>query len=139
MNWIKNRWLKIPAEPKKVRDFGLILSGLLVLFGFIAFFRGHRHYFFEWPLGGAILLITLAFPPILILIYRTWMLLAQGISWVLLRVILGTLFYLVISPIAIVMRLRGADLLDEAIDHDAKSYWNKRPEPPLRERYEKLY
>ncbi len=139
MNWIKIRWSKIPIEPGKVRSFGLILTGLLFLLGLIAFLRGHRHYVFEWPISAVVLGITLAFPSTLVLIYRTWMLLAEGISWVLLRVILGALFYLIISPMAIVMRLLGKDLLDQAVHRDAKSYWSKRPDPVSREQYEKLY
>ena len=139
MNWIKDRWLHIPVESKKVREFGLILAGLLSLFGLIAFFRGHQHYVWEWPLAAGVFLMTLAAPSALALVYRTWMLLAQGISWVLLRVILGILFYLVLSPVSMAMRLAGKDLLEEAIDRGAKSYWQKRPEPMGREQYERLY
>lgn len=139
MNWIKHRWSHIQAEPKKVRSFGLILAGILFLLGLIAFLRGHGYYVVEWPLAALVLVITLAFPSVLLLIYRTWMLLAEGISWVLLRIILGGLFYGVISPISIVMRLRGKDVLDQAIDRQVKSYWHKRTGNVAREQYEKLY
>jgi len=139
LNWIKQRWNKITADSKTVRNFGLILSGILFVLGILAFLRKHNQYRFEWPLSVIVLVITLAVPRVLSYIYRAWMLVAEGISWVLLRVILGVFFYLVLSPVGFFMRLSGRDMLDEKIDREAVSYWKKKTSKPNQEQYERLF
>ena len=139
MNWIKQRWNKISTDPKTIRNFGLVLSGILLLLGILAFWRGHSQYWIEWPLSVMILLLTLLAPVAIAYIYRPWMLVAEGISWVLLRVILGVFFYLVLSPVGFLMRLFGRDILDEKMDRQAVSYWKKRVSNPTQEQYERLF
>jgi len=139
LNWIKQKWNKISAEPKTVRNFGLILAGILCVLGILAFLRHHNQYWFEWPLSVMVLGITLAVPRILSYIYRAWMLVAEGISWVLLRIILGVFFYLVLSPAGLLMRVFGRDILDEKIDRETLSYWKKKVSQPTQEQYERLF
>ena len=139
MNWIERKWSKIPSDPKTIRNFGFILSGILFALGILAFLRGHSQHWIEWPLSVSILVLTLVAPIAVSYIYRPWMLVAEVISWVLLRVILGVFFYLVLSPAGMIMRLSGKDILDQKIDHQATSYWRKRAGKVAREQYERLY
>ena len=122
-----------------VRKFGFILSGILIVLGLIAFLRGHEQYWVEWPLAVLILFLSFSAIRILTYIYRFWMLMAEGISWVLLRLILGVFYYLILSPVGFAMRLFGRDVLDEKIDRAASSYWKKRAGNPAREQYERLF
>jgi len=122
-----------------VRKFGFILSGILIVLGLIAFLRGHEQYWVEWPLAVLILFLSFSAIRILTYIYRFWMLMAEGISWVLLRLILGVFYYLILSPVGFAMRLFGRDVLDEKIDREASSYWKKRAGNPAREQYERLF
>ena len=139
MNWIKEKWRYFDAPLKKIRSFGFILSALLFIFGTLAFLRGHFHYRFEWPLGAIVLWMTLFAPRLLSYVYRSWMIVAERISWVVLRVLLAFLFYVVFSPVSILLRLTGKDLLDERINSSATSYWKKRNKKTGREHYEKLF
>ncbi|MDD5165806.1 MAG: hypothetical protein PHQ57_00245 [Candidatus Omnitrophica bacterium] len=45
-----------------------------------------------------------------------------------LRIILAILFYLVLAPIGLIMRLFRVDLLDRKIDKKKESYWRKKEE-----------
>ena len=139
MNWIKQKWNRIEADPKTIRNFGFILSGILLVLGILAFWRGHSQYWIEWPLSVIILLLTVIAPAAVSYIYRPWMLVAEIISWVMLRVILGVFFYLILSPVGFLMRAFGRDILDEKIDREAVSYWKKRTAQPTHDQYEKLY
>lgn len=73
------------------------------------------------------------------LMYQTAMMAAHGISWVVMRVVLAVLFYLVVTPISLVAKWFGKDLLDERIDKTATTYWKKRPARPPRSQYERLF
>ena len=41
-------------------------------------------------------------------------------------VLMGIVFFIVITPIGLIMRLIGKDLLNKKIDKSLTSYWNKR-------------
>jgi hypothetical protein len=57
--------------------------------------------------------------------------LAFPIGFVLSYVIMTTLFFVIIAPIGVVMRLLGHDPMRREIDPDADSYWTTaRPAPP---------
>ncbi len=51
------------------------------------------------------------------------------IGFVFSYVILGTIYYLVMSPLGLVMRLCGHDPMDKRLRADAESYW--RPREPV--------
>jgi hypothetical protein len=136
LNWIKN---EIPTDSKTVWKFGFILAGILGVLGLIAFLRGHDQYRIEWPMAVLVLLINFFAFPVLVSMYRFWMLIAEGISWILLRLILGVFYYLILSPVGITMRLFGRDVLEETIDRNTSSYWKKRSRKPSREQYERLF
>ncbi|HCV43896.1 MAG TPA: hypothetical protein DGH68_10470 [Bacteroidetes bacterium] len=64
--------------------------------------------------------------PVMKPIHFAWMRFSQVLAWISTRVILSIFFYLVITPMGLLMRLLGKDLLDKKIDRSAKSYWKKR-------------
>jgi hypothetical protein len=65
---------------------------------------------------------------------------AALLAWVNTRLILGLFFYLVLTPVGVILRLMGKDLLDEKIDRSASSYWIKRDQAITdRSRYERLF
>lgn len=138
MNWIKRKWSHIPADFKTVQKFGFILAGILFAFGLIAFLRRHQQFWVEWPLAALVLFLSFSAIEVLTFIYRVWMLIAEGISWVLLRLILGIFYYLILSPVGLAMRWSGKDILDEKIDKSANSYWKKHVAKP-RDQYERLF
>lgn len=57
-------------------------------------------------------------------VYRWWMRLAEGLGWINTRVLLVMIFYLVVTPLGLVMRLFRRDPLDMARRH---SYWTEPP------------
>lgn len=67
------------------------------------------------------------------------MMVAEVISWVVLRVILGILFYLILSPVNWVMSFLKKDILDQKLDPNASTYWKKRTGFSTKERYERLF
>lgn len=56
---------------------------------------------------------------------------AHALGWVNTRILLFLFFYLVITPVAVVTRLIGKDLLAQRIDPDADSYWIVKEVPPF--------
>ncbi len=123
------------------REFGLVVGGVFVLLGSWWLYRGKfataAHV--ALPLGALLVLLGLIWPRALVLPNKAWMLLAEGMSFVTTRIILGVVFFLVVTPIGIIKRLSGWDPLSRrAARRD--SYWQPYAERQRDPRhYEKMY
>jgi len=51
---------------------------------------------------------------------------AHAIGWFNTRVILILVYYLLLTPTGLIMKLCGKDLLDRKIDRGCQSYWRER-------------
>jgi hypothetical protein len=72
-------------------------------------------------------------------LYVGWMLAAVPIGWTLTHLILGVIYYLVLTPIGLLMRLVGKDPMRRRLERDASSYWIERDEAAGSERYFKQF
>lgn len=63
-------------------------------------------------------------------IYRAWMKAVWPIGWVVSHLILAIAFYLVITPIALLLRLARRDPLSRSFEPDARTYWRERQAEP---------
>ena len=77
-----------------------------------------------WLLGLAIALLVpaLVAPRVLGPAHRAWMLLGDALGWVNTRLVLGAVFFGLITPLAVVFRLTGRDPMRRAFDPTAATY-----------------
>ena len=130
-----------PASFRAQREFGLLVGGVLVLLSSWWFYRGKFTVVAEvfLPLGALLVLLGLLWPRALVLPNKAWMLLAEALSFVTTRVILGVVFFLVVTPIGIAKRLMGWDPLGRRGER-RESYWQPYSERQRDPRhYEKMY
>jgi hypothetical protein len=123
------------------KEFGLIVGAGFVLLGGWWLYRGKfitaAHV--TLPLGTLLILLGLLWPRALVLPNRAWMLLAEGLSFLTTRIILGLVFFLVVTPIGVVKRLSGWDPLSRRCGGSA-SYWKPYSERQRDPRhYEKMF
>ena len=76
-----------------------------------------------WAAAIVVPLVGWAFPKFLRLIYLGMIYLTLPIGFVLSYLILGVVYYGVLTPIGLLMRLLGHDPLNRRFDADAESYW----------------
>ena len=123
------------------REFGLVVGGVFVLLGAWWLYRGKfasaAH--IVLPLGALLVLLGLIWPRALALPNKAWMLLAEALSFVTTRIILGLVFFLVVTPIGVVKRLSGWDPLSRR-GARSSSYWRPYSERQRNPRhYEKMF
>jgi hypothetical protein len=78
-------------------------------------------------------------PRLLVVPNRLWMGVAEAMGFVMTRVILGLVFFLIVTPIGLLRRLTGGDPLGRR-SRSAESYWKpytERRHSP--KHYEKMY
>ena len=123
-------------DDKTLRQFGIIA---LVGFGVLAALAYYERLVFAFGLGASRVPLAVALASLGVVaalfslvapranraLYVGLTLLAFPIGFVLSYVIMGTLFFLIIGPIAVFFRLFGRDALHKRYDPDAPSYWQK--------------
>jgi len=116
----------IKSTQKELRSFGFVVGGMLLLIGIILYFKGNMNYIYFSSIGILLAVLGLSLPEILLPFQKAWMALAVILGFIMTRVILSILFYVVITPIGIIARIFGKDFLDEEINKSKTSYWNYR-------------
>lgn len=117
------------------RGFGIVMATVLVIVGLWPFVFGEGNVR-VWALITAALLLVVAFaiPRILKPFNTAWLKFGLLLSRVVNPIVLGLMFYVVITPFALAVRLLGKDLLRLRRDPMAASYWiNRDPPGPDRE------
>ena len=111
---------------KESRKFGFSLGLGLNILGLIMFYRYRGHFIWFSGAGSVVLLTAILYSDILAPLKKILDLVILSISLSISIISLAIAFYLIFTPIAILLRLFGKDLLNKKINKDASSYWIKR-------------
>lgn len=107
-----------------------------VVGGLIAYRTGHWTVSMAiWAPALVLSVMGLVRPDWMRPIYVGWMLASAPIGWVVSRIILAIVYYLVITPIGLVIRLTRRDPLGEQFDPSAATYWVEREQVRDTSRY----
>ena len=111
-------------DRKGLREFGLVTGAAVVaLFGlFFPWMLGLVWPAWPWAIAAPLWLLALVYPPGLRRVYRAWMRFGLLASRVTTPLLLGIVFFVMISPIAMVRRLMGKDAMRRAHDPNQDSY-----------------
>lgn len=131
MSWIENTNIRedikqLKTGPRDLRKFGLLVGGVLAALGILYLLRHKACY--PWFLipGVVLLAFGAVLPRLLKYVYIAWMTLTIMLGFVMARVILTLVFFLVITPLGLVARLFGKDFLNLKLDRQAATYWIRR-------------
>ncbi len=133
---------KKPSETRQARQFGLVLTGLLLAVAAAFQFLGGHPFRARVAAGAAALVaaLTLLAFPLWLAFFRRWMRLANVMGTVMSMVILTLFYYLFFTPIALTIRLFGKRPLDLAWKDGKATYWIDKPEAPATlERYQRQF
>ena len=110
------------------RGFGLVFTGVFVVIGLWPLATGAPPRLWSLMISGAVLLVTLAAPSLLARPRRLWLRFGLLLHRIVSPVILAFLFYGVVTPTGLLMRLFRVDSL--RLHHRSeKSYWIERDPP----------
>jgi multisubunit Na+/H+ antiporter MnhG subunit len=131
----------IKSGKKELREFGITIGIILIILGALVLWRGRRAISPRLFITGALFIILgLTLPGVLKPLQKLWMGFSITIGFFVSRVILFVLFYVVLTPMGLLARLLGKDILDQKIDKSRKSYWQDREDAAkTKESYENQY
>jgi hypothetical protein len=127
------KWSDIPFNPSRhvLRQFAALWLGCFLALG------ANQYFIKDRPLWGMTLAgIAVIFglpgwirPPLLRWIFVGWMVLVFPIGWLLSSLLLGSLYFLVLTPVAVFFRLRGRDLLGRKPAPERPGFWEPKQTP----------
>jgi hypothetical protein len=119
------------VKPSSDRSFGLVVASFFLIVGFWPLLRAQPIRWWALGVAAVFALLALLWTAALAPLNRLWVKLGALLYKVVSPVVMALLFYVTVTPIALLMRLLGKDPLRLRRDPDAASYWIDRtpPEP----------
>lgn len=139
INDIREELIQLDRSAKKIRNFGILIGVMLLLIALWFWFNSEYPFLPVLLTVPAFLLIALAllFPDVLNRVYIYWMGLAFTLGWVVSRLLLTLIFYLILTPVGLLARILGKDFLDSDFSKKKESYWI--PYERKENHYEKMH
>ena len=111
------------------RSFGITFAVVFTLIGLFPLLHGGNIRL--WALICAVIFAGLAFawPSVLTPLNRVWFRFGMLLHKIVNPVVLGLMFFIIITPVGVAMRLFGGKLMPLSRDKALPSYWNRRSPP----------
>ena len=111
------------ATRKELRHFGLLVGAVFTVIGLWPLvFRGEPLRLWAIGIGGLLIAFGGILPQLLRPIHKGWMWVGHVMGWVNTRIILGILFYGMVTPMGVFMKLTGRDPMRRKLEPDTKTY-----------------
>lgn len=136
---IKDLLKEIDFSDKKLKQFGFLFSAISSI---ALIYQALRYHVFSpfWLIMLVFFLFGALFKSqILKPVYSLWMLFAAVMNRVMSTVILAIVFYCLVTPMALVMRLCGSKFMDVNLDGQADSYWEQKEKNEKSEDYSRQF
>ena len=130
----------IKSKKKELRKFGITVGIILLIIAGFLFWKEKESFRLLLAVSTILIVLGILTPVVLKPIYQGWMIFATILGWVMTRVILSLLFYVILTPIGLILRLFGKQFLELRWDKSQTTYWNNRGnEQAVKENYEKQF
>ena len=111
------------------RSFGIVFTVFFAIIGLLPLLHGRGLRLWALAVSAVFLLLALLVPASLAPANRLWTKFGMLLHHIVSPLALGILFFLVVTPIGLMMRLFGKDPLRLRLDRSASSYWIERTPP----------
>ena len=111
------------------RSFGLVFAAVFTIVALFPLKDGGEPRLWAAVIAGLFLLVSFVYPKALKPLNKLWFLVGMALHHVVTPLVMGLLFFVTVTPIALIMRARGKDPLRLARDDACASYWIIRTPP----------
>lgn len=118
----------VPPPPSN-RSFGLLFMVVFILLGLWQFWKGGSTSWLWLGLAGTTGFVTVITPGLLTPFNRAWMRFGLLLHKIVNPIVMGVIFFGVITPAGFLMRALGRDPMQRRYDPEAQTYWIPRQPP----------
>jgi hypothetical protein len=109
--------------PKDLRQFGLLVGGVFAVIGLWPIvFRSESPRLWANILGGLLIILGAIAPQSLKQVHKGWMKVGHVLGAINTKIILGIIYYLLITPMGLAMRLMGKDPMHRTLAQGTDTY-----------------
>ena len=116
----------IKGDKSDWKKFGITMGIILTIIGSYLLWKKNNYFEYFFFVAAVFFILGLILPAALKYVYKAWMSLAVVMGFIMTRVIMVIIFYLIVTPIGLIASITGKEFLDMKIDQNAKSYWLAR-------------
>lgn len=108
----------------ELRKFGYVMAGFfaLVVGLLLPWWWSLKWAYWPWVVAGVFMLLAIAWPAALAEVHKCWMHFGRVLEWINTRIILGVVFFLIFTPLGLMMRMVGKDTLNKRWDSRLATY-----------------
>ncbi|MBT3584074.1 MAG: sxtJ [Halobacteriovoraceae bacterium] len=116
--------MELKTDKASLRKFGFLIGLLIpIFFGLLLPWLWSKPIpRLPFYLGGPLIILALIAPKLLLYVYLPWMKFGAVAGWINTRIILGVIYYLLFTPLAVFFKIIGRDTLKRKFDSDLESY-----------------
>lgn len=117
------------VEGSSNRSFGIVFAVVFAIIALFPLLFGGALRWWSVVIALAFLALALLAPATLAPLNRIWMRFGLLLHKIVSPIVLGIMFFLVVTPIGLLMRATGKDPLRLRLDKSARTYWIDRTPP----------
>jgi hypothetical protein len=125
---LKDELKFIDKSDEAVKKTGISVGVVLILISLLLWYLDKASFIYFSITGGLFVILAFISIPILRPFHKLWMMLALLMGFVMSRVILTILYYIVLTPIGLFAKIVGKKFIPLGFDKNAATYWEKRSE-----------
>lgn len=118
-----------PEENAINRSFGIVFTIFFIVLGLLPLLDKHSARIWALIVSAIFLMLAFIAPDTLTPLNRMWAKLGALLHQIVSPIALAILFFLIVTPIALTMRMRGKDPLRMKLERDLETYWIERTPP----------
>jgi hypothetical protein len=133
---------EIKQRKKDLRSFGIIIFFAGLVIDAIIYWKHGlqaKSLFIYSTLGSLFLITGLLIPNLLKPIHKIWMILAVILGFIMTKLIMTLTFILIVTPIGLLLKLSGKDLLNLKIKEKENTFWKDYQRVENKDRYTKMF
>lgn len=111
------------------RSFGVVFAVVFALIGFAPWVLSGDIRWWAVAVSASFLVLSIAAPRALAPLNRLWTKFGFLLHRIMNPLIMGFMFFLVVTPIGVIMRVLGKRPMQIELDDEAESYWISRTPP----------
>ena len=113
-------------QKNKNRSFGLLFFVVFLALALWLLFKNGEINLYLISIGLIFLVLGLLNSKILTPLNKAWVKLGEILGRIIAPIVMAIVYFLILTPISLLVRLSGKDLIGMKFSNDIKSYWVKR-------------
>ncbi|MDC0943359.1 SxtJ family membrane protein [Pelagibacteraceae bacterium] len=105
------------------RSFGILFFIIFLALGTYPFFKGNSMNFYLISLSVPFLILGLINSKILTPINKAWLKFGEILGTIIAPIIMAIVYFFILTPVSLIVRLFGKDLLNLNFNKKLKTYW----------------